>query len=208
MLRLTVDPKTLYLNTKWTFYIHVHSVSLTFATSFLKAAEVYTVADFWCLMNNISCKDLHSNLLMFEGKRVTTFSFFKEDITPEWEHSINYQGCEWGCREELTDKTFEKLFIGLTLKCVNSEFNNVVGIRCINKSNKLRDLFKIEIWMEMSTEEEINFVKQNIDELCQQYETSLLFTLLSHKEKQDKAIDFFKKKYRLQKKIKLKINSI
>lgn len=204
MLRLTVDPKTLYLNTKWTFYIHFHSVSTTFGSSFLKAAEVYTVADFWCLINNISCKDLHNNIMMFEGKRVTTFSFFKKDITPEWEHSVNFKGCEWGCREELSDETFEQLFIELTLKCVNSEFDNVVGIRCINKSNKLRDLFKIEIWMEMCTEEEIYIVKKIIDQICEQYESDLLFTLLSHKEKQDKAIDFCRKKSRIPKKIKLK----
>ena len=120
MLRLTVNPDTLFFANKWCVYVHLQSVSSTFNMSFLKVAEIHTVADYWRVFNNLpSCEDLHTNVVMLDGKRIIAYSVFKEEITPEWEHPVNFHGCEWGCREEMSASLFSflsiKLFAAFTI---------------------------------------------------------------------------------------------
>lgn len=193
MLRLTVNPDTLFFTNKWCVYVHLQSVSSTFNMSFLKIAEIHTVADFWRVFNNIpSCEDLHTNTVMLEGKKIIAYSLFKEDITPEWEHPVNFAGCEWGCREEMTASLFSFLYSRLALSAVNSEIDHVVGIRCINKCNKLRNIHKIEVWMECNDMDSANIVKSFIDDVKKQHTDGnyAFFTLLYHEDKQSKAFEY------------------
>lgn len=197
MLRLTVNPDTLFFTNSWSFYVHLQSVSATFNFSFIKIAEIRSVADYWRVMNNIpSCKDLHTNTVLMDGKRIIAYSFFKEDITPEWEHPINNSGCEWGCRDEMSAEFFSDMFLHLTLCAINCEMDDVVGIRCINKCNKLRNLHKLEIWMQCNDEQHTDLVKSKINEVSYKcdHTSDVIFTLLHHEDKQLRANEYSKKK--------------
>lgn len=205
MLRLTVKPDTLFFANKWCVYVHLQSVSSTFNVSFLKVAEIHTVADYWKVFNNLpSCEDLHTNVVMLDGKKIIAYSVFKEDITPEWEHSVNFHGCEWGCREEMSANLFSFLYSRLALSAVNNEIDNVVGIRCINKCNKLRNIHKIEVWMECDDMDNANIVKSFINDVKTQHVEGeyALFTLLYHEDKQTKAYEYMNKRKSNKKRIK------
>lgn len=200
MLRLKVDPDTLFFANKWCLYIHLQSVSSTFNASYLKIAEILTVADYWKIFNNIPLyESLHTDTVMLEGRRIIAYSLFKNDITPEWEHPVNFDGCEWGCREEMSASLFSFMFSELTLSCVNNEIDDVVGVRCINKCNKMRSIHKIEVWMECNDIDKAQVVKKCIDNIKQQHQEGpdMIFTLLYHEDKQSKALEYnFKKKSR------------
>jgi hypothetical protein len=143
------------------------------------------------------------------NKRVIAYSFFKEDITPEWEHPTNIVGCEWGCRESMPSDLFSYMFNHLSLCAINNELEDVVGIRCINKCNKVRLLYKIEIWMQDKKHAETihEYLQAIIQEYNNTFEQSctLNFTLLYHKEKQHKANEFCKKKHQQIKKKENKV---
>ena len=204
MLRLTANPDSLFFRNKWSLYAHIQSVSSTFSTSFVKIADIYTIADFWKVFNNIpSCDDLYSNLIYLNDKRIIAYSFFKDDITPEWEHPVNMKGCEWGCREEMSSDVFTSLFNELVLLVVNDDIANIVGIRCINKCNKQRNIYKIEIWMQSNDITHANLVRSYIDSEIKYCKTSM-FTLLFHEDKQVRASEYsiLKKKNKTYKRIK------
>lgn len=189
MLRITVDPKTLFLSTRWTLYAHLQSVSSTYFNSYIELGNIETVSDFWQYLNNIELRSLHSDCILYDCKRIIAFSLFRGCILPEWEDPINANGSEWGCRDQMDAGTFENMFNMLALSVVNEEMPNVIGVRCINKCNKSRNLFKIELWMCNSTDEELSYVKQEIDKIVPSHIT---FTLMHHEEKQQQAQDYCK----------------
>lgn len=188
MLRLTVNPNTLYFNHKWVMYAHLQSISSTYYSSYISLGEIYTIADFWRLINNIpSAKDLHSSTIVWHGKRIVAYSLFKEDITPEWEHPINEQGCEWGCRENMSSDLFNQMWSSLILLSVNDQIDNVAGVRCINKSNRVRSMYKIELWLDSNNEADTIHAKDMIDAMLPHHP---LFTLMYHQDKQDQASEY------------------
>lgn len=192
MLRITVDPKTLYFPNKWRIYAHLHSICMTYVNSCIKLCEIKSISDYWQVMQNLPIIELYENRVYMKGEKVTSFSIFKENITPEWEHPENLHGAEWGCRENITLDSFKSMWDELTIALVNNEFEHVVGVRCINKSNKSRVLYKIEIWMNTSKNDEIMKEKKKIDRLLK---TDITFTLMYHEDKQSHAFEFVKRKF-------------
>lgn len=195
------DPSRLPLTHTWSLYAHLQAVSSTFQSSYLKLAEMTNIKDFWCVFNNIaSCQDLHTNIVVIDNKRIIAYSFFKDDITPEWEHPTNYAGSEWGCREHMSAMTFESLFASLVVAAANDELEHVVGVRCINKCNRTRSLFKIEVWMDTCEPDVTHTVWQHIEAISAQCEEQPVFTLLDHQDKQTKAYEYVKKRHVRRKK--------
>lgn len=183
--------RTLPFEDKWTLYGHLQSASTNYNMCCVKMADIQTIADFWNVFNNVhSAKELHSEYVLLDNKRMIAYSLFKNDISPEWEHHVNASGSEWGCRDNITRDEFDRMWRELTLSVVNNEFEHVVGVRCINKTNKSRDMFKIEIWMDVC-DERVMKVKRNIDAIIQpMYE----FTLMFHMEKHSKALEYAKRR--------------
>lgn len=192
MLRLTVRPETLSFSNKWVLYAHLHCGSTTYFNSYIKVSEIKTIADFWQTINNLpTAYDLYYNSIFMDGKRVVAYSLFKDDILPEWEDPVNTKGCEWGCRDNISEKVFSSMWSSLILAAVNDELDDVVGIRCINKTNKIRSLFKIEVWMSCSDYEDALKVKENMKIMIKTCET---FTLMYHEDKKTQAIEYTRKK--------------
>lgn len=193
--KLDIDPETITFSSKWTLYANLQSMSITYSNSFVKIGSAQNISDFWRLFNNIpSALDLHSKAVYVNNNEIVAYSFFRDDITPEWEHPINLKGSEWGCRENIEASEFETLWNYLILSVVNEEFNNVVGIRCINKTNRIRVVYKIEIWMDTCDEECTIKTKNDIDNILDKLGLKLDFTLMLHEQKQSQASEYSKKK--------------
>lgn len=193
MLHIYTNPKSLYFEHKWNLYGHTQSISQTYSSAFVKLSTIKTIADFWCTMNNIpSAYDLHSHQIFMDEKRIVAYSLFKENITPEWEHQMNINGCELGFRDELDVETFSQLWNTFTLSAVNNEIDHVVGIRAINKCNKSRCIYKFEIWLDTVDETHIKYVQDFINKAFGHLVHS--FSLMYHHEKQSQANEYTKKK--------------
>lgn len=188
------DPTTLYFNKKWSFYVHLQCGSVTYTNSFLKVADIETIADYWNVMNTVPAASvLHSDSIWLDQKRIIAYSIFKDDITPEWEHPVNAQGYEWGCRDNLTCHEFQELWSMLSMLAVNDEASHLVGVRCINKSNRLRNLYKIEVWLENVTHEQALETKNIVTDRLGFDPFSVL---LHHEQKKIQAIEYTRKKIR------------
>ena len=191
------DPTSLYFCNNWKLYANLQCGSTTYSLSYIEISDISTIADYWMTMNNIpSAFDLHTNQVFIDNKRVSAYSLFKEDITPEWEHPINENGCEWGCRENLTDSTFAHMWQTLTLMAVNNELDYVIGIRCINKTNRMRNLHKIEVWLD---NDDYNIALSVKDLLDKTFENCPLFTLMYHKDKKQQAYEYLSKRIKHKK---------
>jgi len=168
--------------------------------SCIKLTDIYTIADFWKTMNYLpSASDLHSATINIDGKKMIAYSLFKNDITPEWEHPTNKNGSEWGCREHLSCASFSQIWNTLILSFVNNELDHVVGIRCINKTNKNRIIHKIEIWMDSIDPKCCMSVKNTLNDLVPNCPH---FTFMKHEHKQIQAQEYNKSRKPTQKKFK------
>lgn len=191
MIRLTVDPKTLSFKNEWNVYIHFGSISQTYNNSYLKIGTIKSVYDFWSFQQHMpSTNDLYHHWISLDGRKVVAYSIFKHSVTPEWEDYVNASGSEWGCRENLSDEQFNHMWFWLRLMLCNDQLPNVVGIRCINKSNRLRTIFKIELWMNSCNRHVTEKVKNILDDAFHGPE----FTLMFHSDKQSQAFEYTKKK--------------
>jgi len=84
--------------------------------------------------------------IRIRGKRVMSYSMFRDDVLPSWEYDINKTGSEWGCREFMEPKTVQTMWLNLCADCVLGNLD-AVGVRVLNKSNHLRNVSKVEVWM-------------------------------------------------------------
>jgi hypothetical protein len=185
-----IDPATLYFTDKWILYANLQAGSVNYINSYVEVATIHTIADFWQVMNNVPYDKLHSDIIQSSGKRIIAFSLFKEGILPEWEDPVNHKGCEWGFRDDISNEMFCDMWLCLTLAAVNSEIDDVAGVRCVNKCNRLRPLYKIEVWLTTADYDKVYDIKNSIDRVLN---TEYVFTLMFHEDKQQQAFEFRKK---------------
>jgi len=106
---------------------------------------------------------------------ISGFSFFRDDITPEWEDVGNKMGSEWGCKQYVKD--IDTVLQNLMLACVGEKLDCVTGVRIVDKSTANRSIHKIEIWMS-ETADTVATYSQIVDIL---HPISLHLSLQSHR---------------------------
>jgi hypothetical protein len=192
-----MDLDTLQLESAWTLYIHVQSVSTTYSSSYKKVGSFHSIADFWKYFNNIpDVGHIHSDYVTYKGKRVVAYSLFRGNILPEWEKTNNINGSEWGCRENISKETTRHLWLTFALACVGEQIPNCVGLRYINKCNKLRNIHKLELWMNTCQLTKNVSTLNMMRSLGQvKYDAGFpKFTLMRHNDKKFQAIEYTKRK--------------
>ena len=187
----------LKLNSSWTFYIHTQSVSTTYGIAYNKIGKFDNVLDFWRYMNNMpDVVHIHSNIVLYKGKRVVAYSLFKDNILPEWEKTNNINGSEWGCRENISKESVSSLWQLLVLACIGEHIPNCVGLRYINKCNKLRTVHKIEIWMNTCQLSKVSQTLKSMREVIETKHNFPKFTLMRHNDKKSQALEYNNNKRR------------
>lgn len=133
----------------WNWYFH--SPSEDYKKSFMHIGCIKTIESFWRHKNNIptfgSCFAKNAQFFC-RNTRIVGMSFFKDDITPEWEHQSNKGGGKiYEIKGFLTHAYLDSVFEGVLLNAVGGTLTESFhGIRVLLKGGK-RQFFKIELWM-------------------------------------------------------------
>jgi len=188
-----------YLSKEWCFFIHTHSQSENYGSSYKKLLTFDTCEEWGRLINNVpkaSTLLSATNEVYINNEKVVAYSVFKKNIHPEWEHGENRFGCEWGCRQIINSYDADLLWENLFMELISGKLD-VLGIRVVNKSNFVRSFSKIEIWM--SDKDDPADIYMNLQRVFQSIdllEEAPNFQLLYHDSKQKDAKIFLDKKKR------------
>lgn len=191
MQTTNLDANTLLFETRWTWYAHFPSASTNYGISYVALGTFSTVAEFWRMYNHLPCiENVHRGRLRVSGTFVIAYSLFRENVRPEWEDPVNLRGSEWGCRENLDVHRFRELWKMCVLGAIGENIPHCVGIRAINKSNRTRNLHKIEVWMNCADNRRTQACRKSLSEIVP---SSPRFLFMLHTQKQTQAIEYQKK---------------
>lgn len=138
----------------WTLYSHHLSNSDSYKTSYTKMCDVESFQDFGRMWNHTHPRlvgDPH-RVVQIQGRRVTSWSFFKDRISPEWEHPANEQGITFTHRATMSSDVAYHLWETLVCHCVLSTHpTHLNGIQVSRKSSIVRHhepglLMKFDLW--------------------------------------------------------------
>lgn len=143
--------ETYPLESEWSWYIHFETGGGDYKDSSLKIGTFSTLYDYCSYVNHVPdpCLSFSPTFCpSVGGKRVTAYSVFRSDITPEWEHPSNLTGSEWVIRDCPTAKEAGAAFKLLCDSAVGETLpDGVNGVRFVTKRGR-RLFLKVEVWME------------------------------------------------------------
>lgn len=183
------DGSELYpLETEWSWYVHFETGGGDYKGASLKVGTFKTLVDYCSFLNHIPdpCVSFSPSFCpSIQGKKVTAYSLFRSDITPEWEHPSNLSGSEWVLRDVPTIKEGGSAFKLLSHSAVGETFpEGVNGVRFVTKRGR-RLFVKVEVWM--GEEADTSSVSQSIKSI-------LPWAVLSHQAHSAKVDGIAKKK--------------
>lgn len=144
------------LETTWSLYAHASDND--YQSNIIFIGKVDTIESFWRLYNNIPRLNImfkSDSTTYCNGRVINGFSFFRNDILPEWEDIHNVDGSEWCWRGTLEEIKLNKIWDELLLRCIGEYFENVNGIRVVYKPKTIKHDMqqKVEIWMPPGVDE-------------------------------------------------------
>ena len=138
----------------WTLYSHYLSNSDSYQASYRKMCEVASFQDFGRMWNHTHPKLVGDpqRIVHVNGHRVTSWSFFKNGVSPEWEHPSNKNGVTFSRRICMSNHDAYELWETLVAHCVLSTHpSSLNGIQVSRKCVRVRPkepglLMKFDIW--------------------------------------------------------------
>lgn len=142
----------------WTLYAHFISNSNSYQTSYVKLCSVESFQDFGRMWNNTHPKLVGdpTRVVQMQGRRVTSFSYFRNNISPEWEHPLNDNGITYSLRTTMSCGDVYSLWETLVAHCTLSTHpDGLNGIQVYRKSATVRPhepglLMKFDLWFTSS----------------------------------------------------------
>ncbi len=142
----------------WTLYAHYLSNSDSYQTSYVKLCDVASFQDFGRMWNHTHPRLVGdpTRAIQIQGRRVTSWSYFKDEISPEWEHPLNEHGITYSLRTTMTCDDVYTLWETLVANCtLSSHPNDLNGIQVYRKSGSVRPhepglLMKFDLWFASS----------------------------------------------------------
>lgn len=142
----------------WTLYAHYISNSDNYQTSYTKLCDVASFQDFGRMWNHTHPKLVGdpTRAVFIQSKRVTSWSFFKDGVLPEWEHPSNENGITYTLRMAMSCNDVYTLWEILVAHCTLSTHPHALnGIQVSRKGAtvRLREpglLMKFDLWFSSS----------------------------------------------------------
>jgi hypothetical protein len=108
------------------------------------------------------------------GKQIKSYSFFKNNIIPEWEHHANEHGITLSTRLSLPQSEIRRLWTFMTCECARGSMNeHVFGIQFTKKNFKQKIYLKVDFWM--SKNSDINHMCSELNTLGSHWGFDLKF---------------------------------
>jgi hypothetical protein len=132
----------------WSFYAHTYCALDTYNDSMILLGTVTNAFDWAAYFRHIVGVDYvmsPNHHVRVHGKRILSYSFFKNDIRPSWEDVRNSNGYAYHFRMEMTSDDIVKIWKSMNLDCILGHLS-ANGIRIINKINTYSSDVKVEAW--------------------------------------------------------------
>jgi len=142
----------------WTLYAHYLSNSDSYQTSYVKLCDVASFQDFGRMWNHTHPRLVGdpTHAVQIQGRRVTSWSYFRDEISPEWEHPYNEHGKTYSLRTTMKCDDAYTLWEMLVAQCtLSSHPDGLNGVQVYRKSATVRPhepglLMKFDIWFTAS----------------------------------------------------------
>lgn len=140
---------------KWSLYFHFVCDASCYKLSYTHIMDVESCEQWAQMIKFVPGFQVvlgPNTKLMVYGREVNSFSFFKNGITPEWEHPANHHGFTITTRLKLLQTETEQLWTSLACECARGAMNeSVLGIQLIRKWSKHIISVKVDFWLSQSS---------------------------------------------------------
>lgn len=148
------------LKNKWSIYDHTKGDSDNYEANTRYIGDISNVIEFWQFFNNYNLPSKIFNngncKHMVGGKRISSISFFKKGILPNWEDPVNKKGAEVSKRKFDKKNSLSEVdnnWLELLMGCVGEYIDDsVTGIRVVDSSsitnNDFKLLYRVELWFD------------------------------------------------------------
>lgn len=134
----------------WNLYAHCVSTAETYGASYEQVARIDSLETWAGVWNHVHPELIGSQTfeLLVNRKKITSWSLFREHISPEWEHPKNQHGCTLTHRVA-ADVNAADAWTTLVMECVRgAEPDGVNGIQVTQKRYRSGILVKLDVWLD------------------------------------------------------------
>ena len=145
------------LSSKWSLYLHYKDLGRLYNDNIEKLIDISDIETFWRTFNNIpKIYDIFSDGINIKKiKRVNAtpcaYSFFRNDIFPCWEDSMNKKGFEYSIKNSTDLKQLQNEWMDCILKLIGNEeplLSHINGIRMVDCTKYSSVLYRMELWVD------------------------------------------------------------
>ena len=134
----------------WSLYVHGIADATSYKTSYVHMVTVSTCAEWARMWNHMhsECIARPDVIVKTQGIDVTTWSFFRRGIKPEWEDPANHNGSTLTARVTLPPDDATNVWAALVLECARGAApDQVVGVQVTRKKSRHTFSNKFDIWL-------------------------------------------------------------
>lgn len=140
------------LENKWSLYFHFKDRVQHYTNSYMHIFDTTTVrhwAELAKFVPGIEVIVSPFTELRVSEKTIVAYSFFKDDIRPEWESTANYNGHTISARVAASPERLHSIWITLTCDLARGAVDaSVLGVQFVKKDTYRRSFFlKLDVWL-------------------------------------------------------------
>ena len=145
------SPESHPLSSTWSLYAHSQSDAATYRARYWCLLDVDTCEQWGAMVHHIPAAATIAEprvSLRIYGHPVHSFSFFRDGVTPEWEHPRNESGYTLSARSVRTCADRARLWVDLLCECARGALDDaVLGVQLSSRRGATAH-FKIDVWCE------------------------------------------------------------
>lgn len=143
------------LSSAWTLYAHRPATAGDYTSAYSVVAEARTCEEWGALARHARGAEalvLPGKRLTVAGAPVVALSFFRDGVTPEWEHPRNARGHTLSARLCLAPDDARALWVALLCECARGAWDeHVLGVQATGKTTRGAPHLKVDVWCASGT---------------------------------------------------------
>lgn len=134
----------------WSLYAHGAADAASYNTAYVHVFKVETCEQWGAVWNHVPMHAIHrpDARVRVRGIAVTSWSFFRDGVLPEWEHPANKRGATLTARVALAPHDASELWKCLMVECVRGAApDEVLGVQIARKQSRHASFTKVDVWL-------------------------------------------------------------